>query len=107
MLQFLKQLFGGKGARPDTGETALCRAVSGLREGEEHFALLVAGVRDYAVFLLDPQGNVVTWNAGAERIKGYAAEEILGQHFSTFYPAEDLQRGKPEEELRVAAAEGR
>ena len=70
------------------------------------FRLLVLGVRDYGIFMLDPGGHVVSWNAGAERIKGYAAEEIIGRHFSTFYPLEDVQAGKPDWELRVARAEG-
>ena len=89
MLRFLKRLFGGlSDARGSVGE-ALARqhrAESGSRESEEHFGQLVAGVRDYAVFLLDSQGTVRTWNSGAERIKGYAADEIIGRHFSTFYP---------------------
>lgn len=67
----------------------------------------MAGVRDYAVFLLAAQGHVRTWNAGAERIKGYRAEEIVGRHFSTFYPQEVVDRGWPAHELKVAAAEGR
>jgi PAS domain S-box-containing protein len=71
------------------------------------FRLLVEGVRDYAIFLLDPQGRIATWNAGAERIKGYTAHEIIGQHFSRFYPQEALDRDWPAEELRLAAAEGR
>src|SRR5437660_482807 len=60
-----------------------------------------------AVILLDPQGIIVTWNPGGERIKGYSADEIIGQHFSVFYPAEDLQAGKPEFELAVASRTGR
>ncbi|GAB2833971.1 PAS domain-containing sensor histidine kinase [Lentzea nigeriaca] len=70
------------------------------------FRLLVLGVRDYGIFMLDPGGHIVSWNAGAERIEGYSAEEIIGRHFSTFYPPEDVQAGKPEWELRVAKAEG-
>jgi PAS domain S-box-containing protein len=77
------------------------------RRQADQFRLLVQGTTDYAIFLLDPQGRVVTWNAGAERIKGYQAEEIVGQHFSKFYPPEDVERGWPEEELRRAEAEGR
>lgn len=69
--------------------------------------LLVDSVRDYAIILLDPAGNVLTWTSGAERIKGWRAEEIIGQHFSKFYTQEDLDKGKTEMELRVAAAEGR
>jgi PAS domain S-box-containing protein len=114
MLEFLKKLLRGRSAETPTGEASLRaelagqeRAEAGLRHSQEHFGELVSGVRDYAVFLLDPQGHVVTWNAGAERIKGYAAEEIVGQHFSRFYPQEAVERGWPAEELRRAAAEGR
>jgi PAS domain S-box-containing protein len=78
-----------------------------LRRSEERFRLLVEGAKDYAIFMLDPEGRVATWNIGAERIKGYRAEEIVGQHFSKFYPQEMAERGKPEHELEVAAAEGR
>jgi PAS domain S-box-containing protein len=78
-----------------------------LRASEERFRLLVEGTQDYAIFLLDPEGRVVSWNPGAERIKGYTAEEIVGQHFSRFYPPEAVERGWPAEELRRAAAEGR
>jgi PAS domain S-box-containing protein len=69
--------------------------------------LLVQGTTDYAIFMLDPQGHVTTWNAGAERIKGYKAEEIVGQHFSRFYPQETVERGWPEHELEVAQKESR
>jgi PAS domain S-box-containing protein len=71
------------------------------------FRLLVEGVRDYAIFLLDPHGRIATWNAGAERIKGYPAHEIIGQHFSRFYPPEALARDWPAEELRRATVDGR
>jgi PAS domain S-box-containing protein len=76
-------------------------------QGEDHFRLLVESIKDYAIVMLDSGGHVVTWNAGAERIKGYRAEEIIGKHFSAFYPREDVERGKTEMELRVAASEGR
>jgi len=79
--------------------------VESLRESEERFRLLVESVKDYAIFLLDPEGRILTWNAGAELIKGYSAAEIIGQHFSVFYPPE--ARDFPAHELRVAAAEGR
>ncbi|AMV17382.1 PAS domain S-box protein [Planctomyces sp. SH-PL14] len=69
--------------------------------------LLVENVTDYAIFVLDPNGRVATWNPGAERIKGYKADEIIGQHFSKFYPQDVIDRGWPEQELRVATAEGR
>jgi PAS domain S-box-containing protein len=76
-------------------------------EREEPFRLLVRSVQDYAIFLLDPGGRISSWNAGAERIKGYAAGEIIGQHFSVFYPPEDVAAGKPDRELEVAAEQGR
>ena len=78
-----------------------------LRRSEQRFQLFVEAVRDYAIFMLDPEGNVATWNRGAERIKGYKASEIIGSHFSRFYPEQDLQAGKPQWELKVAAKEGR
>ena len=74
---------------------------------EEQFRLLVESVEDYAIFMLDVDGNVVTWNRGAERIKGYAEAEILGQHFSIFYAPELVDSGHPQRELEVAAREGR
>ncbi|ABQ26461.1 PAS domain S-box protein [Geotalea uraniireducens] len=78
-----------------------------LRESEELFHIQVEGVKDYAVFMLDTQGNVLNWNAGAERLKGYRDEEIIGKHFSCFYTEEERAAGKPGEELKKAAAEGR
>jgi PAS domain S-box-containing protein len=78
-----------------------------LRQSEEGFRLLVEGVKDYAIFLLDPEGHVLSWNAGAECIKGYQAEEIIGQHFSRFYTQEAVEEGWPEHELKVARTEGR
>ncbi|WP_143264076.1 PAS domain-containing protein, partial [Amycolatopsis kentuckyensis] len=74
---------------------------------DDRFRLLVQGVLDYAIFMLDTGGRIESWNAGAERIKGYAAGEIIGRHFSVFYPAEDIAAGKPARELEVAVAEGR
>jgi PAS domain S-box-containing protein len=78
-----------------------------LRRSEERFRVLVEGVRDYAIFMLDPEGRIVTWNSGAELIKGYRADEIIGQHFSKFYPPEALKSDLPGHELRVASSEGR
>jgi formate hydrogenlyase transcriptional activator len=83
------------------------QAEEALRESEQRFRSLVEGVRDYAIFMLDPEGRVSTWNAGAERIKGYRSDEIIGQHFSRFYTQEDVKRGKPDSELKVAAAQRR
>ena len=78
-----------------------------LRQSEERFRLLVEGVKDYAIFMLSPAGKILSWNLGAERIKGYRAEEIIGRHFSTFYTPEDIRGRKPERALKIAAAEGR
>src|SRR5947199_8443428 len=78
-----------------------------LRRSEERFRLMVDIVGDYAIFMLDPEGRVTTWNAGAERIKGYRPEEIVGRHFSCFYPAESVSSGWPAHELSVAEATGR
>ena len=78
-----------------------------LRSSEERFRLLVHSVRDYGIFMLDPRGYIRSWNEGAQRIKGYSASEIIGRHFSVFYPADDVNSGKPPWELKVAAAEGR
>ena len=77
-----------------------------LRQSNEIFQLLVSSVRDYAIFMLDPDGIVVTWNRGAERIKGYRPQDIIGRHFSTFYSEEDVRSGKPERELEIARREG-
>jgi PAS domain S-box-containing protein len=77
-----------------------------LRRSEERFRLLVEGVADYAIFMLDPNGHVATWNIGAERIKGYTAAEIIGQHFSVFYPDQAKESRWPDHELQVAAEKG-
>ena len=76
-----------------------------LSESEELFRSLIECVKDYAIFMLDPRGHVLTWNLGAQRLKGYRAEEIVGKHFSCFYPPEDVAKGKPEHQLKIAAAE--
>jgi len=78
-----------------------------LKEANESLKLLLSGVRDYAVFMLDPAGNVMTWNEGAQQINGYAPEEIIGKHFSVFFEAPDVHSGKPEWELLVADREDR
>jgi len=78
-----------------------------LGEAEERYRLLVESVKDYAIFILDPEGYVCTWNAGAERINGYTAKDIIGKHFSVFYPKEVAATGKCDEELLIAAREGR
>jgi formate hydrogenlyase transcriptional activator len=78
-----------------------------LRLTEQRFQLLVENIRDYAIFRMDPDGRVISWNAGAERLKGYSAEDIIGRSFACFYAPEDVARGIPEESLRVAVARGR
>jgi PAS domain S-box-containing protein len=78
-----------------------------LRRSEERFRLLVEGVQDYAIYMLDPEGTVTSWNAGARRIKGYEAQEIVGKHFSRFYRSEDIDAGKPWAELAMAREHGR
>jgi PAS domain S-box-containing protein len=103
--------------RTDRGDEQL-RAIAGhqqkvqvlerdiaLQDSEQRFRILVEAVRDYAIFMLDPQGRISTWNLGAERIKGYKASEIIGQHFSVFYPEND--RDKTPRELEIAIREGR
>jgi PAS domain S-box-containing protein len=82
-------------------------AEEALRRSQEQFRLLVQGVTDYAIYMLEADGTVASWNAGAERIKGYAADEIIGAHFSRFYVDEDRSAGAPETALRTAMAEGR
>src|SRR5258708_6655165 len=82
-------------------------AQEALRESERQFRLLVRGVTDYALYMLDPNGNVMSWNAGAERIKGYTADDIIGQHFSRFYTDQERAAGVPARGLRTAEHEGR
>jgi PAS domain S-box-containing protein len=94
-------------ARPRENINLAALAQDQLRESQTRFRLLVEAVKDYAIFMLDPSGRVVTWNAGAARIKGYEAREILGHHFSEFYEDEDIQAGKCERELEEAARVGR
>jgi two-component system, cell cycle sensor histidine kinase and response regulator CckA len=87
--------------------TAVHQAEAARRQAEERFRLLAQSVRDYAIFLLDPQGRVTHWNEGAARIKGYTEGEILGQHCSIFYPPQAVAAGVPERQLREAVADGR
>ncbi|WP_027665780.1 hybrid sensor histidine kinase/response regulator [Rhizobium leguminosarum] len=82
-------------------------AEKAIRQSEEQFRRLVQGVSDYAIYMLDPEGNVSSWNFGAERIKGYRPQEIIGRHFSTFYTPEDREASLPETALGIARAEGR
>ncbi len=76
-------------------------------QGDDRFRMMVDAVKDYAIFMLDLQGRVATWNKGAALIKGYRPEEIIGRHFSTFYPSEDVESGKPQKELEIALSTGR
>ena len=77
-----------------------------LKEGEELFHVMVECVKDYAIYMLDSHGYILNWNVGAERLKGYRSEEVIGKHFSCFYTEKDRSDGKPEEELKKASAEG-
>ena len=83
------------------------RTEEALRKSEERFRLLVEGVEDYAIYMLDTHGRITTWNAGAERIMGYRAQEIIGRRFHRFYTPDDVERKKPDQALAVATAEGR
>jgi PAS domain S-box-containing protein len=78
-----------------------------LRESEERYRLLLDGVQNYAIFMMDTRGQILNWNAGAERIKGYSANQIIGQNFSCFFPPAEIERGRPEEILSMTAASGR
>jgi two-component system NtrC family sensor kinase len=85
-----------------------CKQAEAARwESEEHFRLLVEGVKDYAIMMLDPEGRVISWNAGAERIKQYQSSEIIGESVSRFYTKEDIELGKPQQGLKIAALQGR
>jgi PAS domain S-box-containing protein len=90
-----------------TDNSARKHAEEKLRFTEESFRLMVESVSDYAIVMLDPHGSVVSWNTGAERIKGYRTEEIVGQHFARFYPPESIAAGTPEKDLECAATSGR
>lgn len=96
--------------RDEDGEVeaiqAYTRDITERRRREEQFRLLVHEVKEYAIFRLDSEGHVTTWNEGAKRIKGYTGDEIIGSHFSTFYTAEDIEAGTPSRALKIAAQEG-
>lgn len=101
--------FAGKAARlvVATDITTRKKGEEALRQSEERFRLLISEVVDYAILMLDPEGRIVNWNAGAERIKGYEAREIVGRNFSCFYPIEDVKQGKPARQLKTALENGR
>ncbi|MGK2856301.1 MAG: PAS domain-containing sensor histidine kinase [Thermoanaerobaculia bacterium] len=82
-------------------------AESALSDSEEKYRMLLYGIQDYAIFMLDPEGGIVSWNAGAERIEGYKAEQIIGHNFSCFFPPYEIEMGRPQEVLRITAAAGR
>jgi PAS domain S-box-containing protein len=105
-LGFIKTLNGVFALALVSDFTLRRQAESSLRESEELFHLQIERVKNYAIFTLDTRGNVLNWNSGAERLKGYRAEEIIGKHFSCFYSEEDRNAGRPEEELKKAVAEG-
>jgi PAS domain S-box-containing protein len=95
------------GCQPVPDTARLPRVESESRQSEDLIRLLVEGVGDYAIYMLDAEGRVASWNTGAQRIKGYRADEILGRNFSCFYPPEDIASGRPAEQLRCAVAAGR
>ena len=108
----LQRLTDGQGrligfAKVTRDITERMAAQQALRDSERHFRLLVEGVVDYAIYMLDPNGIICNWNAGAERLKGYKADEIIGQHFSKFYSREDSAAGLPARVLEAAARDGR
>src|SRR5437867_5500517 len=100
-----RQLSSASLANGSTNSSSHSRPSAG--PSADHFKLLVDSVNDYAIILLDPEGTVLSWNRGAETIKGYKADEIIGQHFSKFYPLEAVARSFPAEELARATADGR
>jgi len=112
---FRRALLGGQSIGLRFQEFLFCDEVTDtLNQGaqrswriEDQLQLLVESVKDYAIFMLDPEGNVATWNQGAELIKGYKADEVRGRHFSIFYTPEEMEEGRPAQELRIAATEGR
>ena len=103
----LQQLNQALEERVDDRTRQLGAAHADLRESERRFRLFVQGVTDYAIFMMDPEGVITEWNAGAERIKGYRAAQIIGKHFSQFYTFEDRESGVPARALAAAALEGR
>jgi PAS domain S-box-containing protein len=95
---------GGWSVQRDNSRRVLAQS---LRDSDEQFRMLHDGIQNYAIFMMDPFGQVVSWNAGAERIKGYRADEIIGHSFSCFFPPAEIKQGRPAEILRITAASGR
>jgi PAS domain S-box-containing protein len=89
------------------GNTSGRELAEALRESEERYQMLLDGIQNYAIFMMDTKGRILSWNAGAERIKGYSSDQIIGHNFSCFFPPEEIKRGRPEEVLRRTAASGR
>src|SRR5579862_9436621 len=101
-----KEVVGGTQKSPsEQGEHS--QNANARHDPELLLRLLVESVVDYAIFLLDPEGHVLTWNRGAQRIKGYSSREIIGHHFSSFYTPEDIARNHPQEVLEAALRHGR
>ena len=93
--------------RGKPAELVIIRDITEKKEIKEKYGAMIDALEDYAIFMLDEKGNVISWNKGAERIKGYKAHEVLGKHFSIFYTEEDRKEGKPEKELRMAVKKGK
>ena len=105
VVAFLITAAAGLSVQRDSSRRGL--AEEALRESEERYRMLLDGVQNYAIFMMDPRGQIVSWNAGAERIKGYTGDQIIGRNFSCFFLPEDIERGRPEQILRMIAASGR
>ncbi|MDZ4342870.1 MAG: PAS domain S-box protein, partial [Candidatus Binatia bacterium] len=103
----LARSFDGMAESLQKRQAEIDQAQKAIHYGDQRFRMMVEAVQDYAIIMLDPDGYVVSWNSGAERINGYQAKEIIGKHFSCFYPPEDIEHGKPEHGLKVASSEGR
>ena len=103
----LARAFDGMAESLQKRQAEIDRAQKTIHYSDQRFRMMVEAVQDYAIIMLDPDGYVVSWNSGAERINGYQAKEIVGRHFSCFYPPEDIEHGRPEHGLKVASSEGR
>jgi len=106
-LSQLARSFDGMAESLKRRQAEIDQAQKAAHYSDQRLRMMVEAVQDYAIIMLDPDGYVVSWNSGAERIKGYQAKEIIGTHFSCFYPPEDIEHGRPEHGLKVASSEGR